>query len=89
MAQEVNSQKEEIAALKKEVAEKAAGGGAWRVPFFVLFLLFLALAGIGYNRYRKITPDDLGHRLLAHGWDFRRDPGPPVRFGEKVSLRRP
>ncbi|SHM08248.1 Phage integrase family protein [Roseovarius pacificus] len=41
------------------------------------------------NRYRKITPDDLGHRLLAHGWDFRRDPGPPVRFGEKVSLRRP
>ena len=55
VAQEVNSQKEEIAALKKEVAEKAAGGGAWRVPFFVLFLLFLALAGIGYNRYRKIT----------------------------------
>lgn len=41
------------------------------------------------NRYRKITPDDLGHRLLAHGWDFRRDPGPPVRFGEKVSLRFP
>ena len=29
------------------------------------------------NRYRKITPDDLGHRLLAHGWDSRRDPGPP------------
>lgn len=39
------------------------------------------------NRYRKITPDDLGHRLLEHGWDFRRDPGAPVRFGEKVSLR--
>ncbi|MET4101193.1 hypothetical protein ABIE58_000610 [Roseovarius sp. MBR-78] len=39
------------------------------------------------NRYRKITPDDLGHRLLEHGWDFRRNPGAPVRFGEKVSLR--
>jgi hypothetical protein len=23
------------------------------------------------NRYRKIAPDDLGARLLAHGWDFR------------------
>jgi len=41
------------------------------------------------NRYRKITPDDLGHRLLEHGWDFRRNPGAPVRFGEKVSLRSP
>jgi integrase len=39
------------------------------------------------NRYRKITPSDLGHRLLAHGWDFRVDPGEPVRFGEKVRLR--
>lgn len=39
------------------------------------------------NRYRKIAPADLGHRLLAHGWDFRADPGEPVRFGELVSLR--
>lgn len=23
------------------------------------------------NRYRKLAPDDLGDRLLAHGWDFR------------------
>jgi integrase len=23
------------------------------------------------NIYRKIAPDDLGARLLAHGWDFR------------------
>jgi integrase len=23
------------------------------------------------NRYRKIAPDDLGRRLLDHGWDFR------------------
>ncbi|MBF9042993.1 tyrosine-type recombinase/integrase [Rhodobacterales bacterium HKCCE4037] len=23
------------------------------------------------NRYRKIAPADLAHRLLAHGWDFR------------------
>lgn len=38
------------------------------------------------NRYRKIAPADLGNRLLAHGWDFRRHPGPPVRFGELVSV---
>ncbi|MEL6646982.1 MAG: site-specific integrase [Pseudomonadota bacterium] len=25
------------------------------------------------NRYRKLAPDDLSERLLAHGWDFRRE----------------
>lgn len=40
------------------------------------------------NRYRKIAPSDLGHRLLAHGWDFRPDCGKPVRYGALVSLRR-
>lgn len=38
------------------------------------------------NRYRKIAPADLGNRLLAHGWDFRRHAGPPVRFGSMVSI---
>jgi len=38
------------------------------------------------NRYRKIAPSDLGNRLLAHGWDFRRAVGNPVRFGELVSV---
>lgn len=38
------------------------------------------------NRYRKIAPSDLGNRLLAHGWDFRRNPGPPVKFGSLVSV---
>lgn len=38
------------------------------------------------NRYRKIAPADLGNRLLAYGWDFRPDVGPPVRFGELVSI---
>jgi len=41
------------------------------------------------NRYRKIAPADLGNKLLAHGWDFRRHPGQPVRFGEYVSVRFP
>ncbi|WP_417743704.1 tyrosine-type recombinase/integrase [Salipiger sp.] len=38
------------------------------------------------NRYRKIAPSDLGNRLLAHGWDFRRHAGPPVKFGALVSV---
>lgn len=38
------------------------------------------------NRYRKIAPADLGNRLLAHGWDFRQNPGPPVKFGELISV---
>ena len=51
--QDIRNHKAEIAALKKEVAEKA--GGSWRLPFFILFMLLVALAGVGYNRYRKIT----------------------------------
>ncbi|WP_158263655.1 tyrosine-type recombinase/integrase [Aliiruegeria haliotis] len=39
------------------------------------------------NRYRKIAPADLGNRLLAHGWDYRRSAGPPVRVGELVSIQ--
>jgi integrase len=27
------------------------------------------------NRYRKLAPDDLADRLLAHGWDFRQKSG--------------
>ena len=38
------------------------------------------------NRYRKIFPSDLGNRLLAHGWDFRKSSGPPVKFGALVSV---
>eukprot|EP00903_Cladosiphon_okamuranus_P019001 g17478.t1 len=38
------------------------------------------------NRYRKIAPADLGNRLLAHGWDFRPNPGGPVKFGQLVSV---
>ncbi|WP_213547827.1 tyrosine-type recombinase/integrase [Vannielia litorea] len=29
------------------------------------------------NRYRKIAPEDLAARLLAHGWDFRQGFGNP------------
>ena len=54
VAADVKSQKEMIAELKKEVAENAGGGG-WRMPFFLLFAMLIGLAGIGYNRYRKIT----------------------------------
>lgn len=38
------------------------------------------------NRYRKIAPSDLGNQLLAYGWDFRRNPGPAVKFGELISV---
>ncbi|TNC43554.1 hypothetical protein FHG66_20950, partial [Rubellimicrobium rubrum] len=38
------------------------------------------------RRYTKAAPEDLGNRLLAHGWDFRRKSGAPVRFGELVSV---
>jgi len=47
-AASIDTMKEEI---KKEVA---AAQSSYRKPFFFLLLLLVALAGVGYNRYRKI-----------------------------------
>ena len=39
--------------LKVMVKEGQHGGG-WKFPFFLLFMMILALAGVGYNRYQKL-----------------------------------
>jgi len=51
---ELKAHKELVKDLQMQV-EKGMGGGGWRVPFFLLFAMLIALAGVGYNRYRKIT----------------------------------
>lgn len=52
----------------------------WATWFYAQTRDFGALMDLGgwdradtANRYRKIAPDDLPQRLLAHGWDFRTD----------------
>lgn len=54
----------------------------WATWFYAATRDFGALMDLGgwakadmANRYRKLAPDDLAHRLLAHGWDFRQDFG--------------
>ena len=42
-----------LAEMKAAVKEASSGGG-WRFPFFVLFVMILGLAGVGYNRYTKL-----------------------------------
>ena len=37
-----------------EAVKNAAGSGGWRFPFFVLFIMIVGLAGVGYNRYNKL-----------------------------------
>jgi len=56
MASTITSQKAELAKLASQMSEVAssAGGGGWRFPFFVLFVMVLGLAGIGYNKYKKL-----------------------------------
>jgi mannose-binding lectin 2 len=45
----------QVEAIKEEIKKEVlAAGSSHRSPFFFLFLLILALAGVGYNRYRKI-----------------------------------
>jgi len=54
MKENIAKTETEIDLLRKAVAE-STGGNGWRMPFFVLLLLLFLLAGIGYNRYKKIT----------------------------------
>ena len=52
---DLEKQTEMVAAIKAEVASVQARSSAWGLPFWFLFLAVVALAGVGYNRYRKIT----------------------------------
>lgn len=47
------AQKSHIADLKSAVSN-VSGGGGWKFPFFLLFVMILGLAGVGYNRYAKL-----------------------------------
>ena len=49
----VSAQESTLNNLKVAVAE-GRGGSGWRLPFFLLFMMILALAGVGYNRYQKL-----------------------------------
>eukprot|EP00965_Chrysotila_dentata_P186253 6149644-Pleurochrysis_carterae.AAC.2 len=39
------------------LVKNSSGGWGW--PFIILFLMLVALAGVGYNRYRKIMKSHL------------------------------
>lgn len=54
----LQEQAEKMKEMKRDV-QAAKDGGAWRFPFFFLLLLFVGLAGIGYNRYRKLMKSHL------------------------------
>lgn len=38
----------------KVMVKDGQGGGGWKFPFFLLFVMILGLAGVGYNRYQKL-----------------------------------
>jgi len=48
--------KKHLAEMKEKVnsAMSNGDGGGWRMPFFILFVMILGLAGVGYNRYTKL-----------------------------------
>ena len=43
-----------VEAIKEEIKKEVLAAGSSGSSFYFLFLLILALAGVGYNRYRKI-----------------------------------
>jgi len=49
----------DVESLKKEVLQVKNSSGGWGWPFIILFLMLVALAGVGYNRYRKIMKSHL------------------------------
>lgn len=50
----VQQQDRTIADLKR-VVQNAGSGGGWKFPFFLLLVMIVALAGVGYNRYVKLN----------------------------------
>lgn len=51
--------KEEVTAIRAEVAAVKQSGSGLGFSFYFLFLCMVALAGVGYNRYRKIMKSHL------------------------------
>jgi len=49
----VEKQKKEMSDMRVEIVRNGGGGG-WKFPFFILFVMVVALGGVGYNRYLKI-----------------------------------
>merc|ERR1719440_1067833 len=49
----VDKHKRDMTEMKAEIVRNAGGGG-WKFPFFILFMLIVALGGVGYNRYTKL-----------------------------------
>ena len=38
----------------KMMVKEGQGSGGWKFPFFLLFMMIIGLAGVGYNRYQKL-----------------------------------
>ena len=51
--QHVENSKKDLKELRIELM-KSAGGGGWKFPFFILFMMIVGLGGVGYNRYTKL-----------------------------------
>ena len=53
--EEVKEKVADVEAIKREIkSEVLAASTSHRSSFYLLFLMLVALAGVGYNRYRKI-----------------------------------
>ena len=53
LSRTVEKHKREMGDIRVEII-KSAGSSGWKFPFFILFAMILALAGVGYNRYVKL-----------------------------------
>lgn len=49
----VEKHKKEMSDMRAELSA-GVGGGGWKFPFFVLFVMIVGVAGVGYNRYVKL-----------------------------------
>jgi len=58
VSKQLKTQDRTIADLKTSLS-KVSGGGGWKFPFFILLVGLVGLAGVGYNRYAKLTKTHL------------------------------
>jgi hypothetical protein len=58
--QELSAARQQVESMAKGLEEvKRVATGQWGFSFWLLFLMLVALAGVGYNRYRKIMKSHL------------------------------
>lgn len=59
LSEKLKEANDAVHSVRQEIEQVKKDGSGWGWPFIFLLIMFFALAGVGYNRYRKIMKSHL------------------------------